>query len=544
MSLPRIRKDFKSIGRTTDNAIQFFDFDGKDYWIPRSICTLIKEKKDGVIVTIAAFKFEEITNIKVEPLTTAFASLGGEILPHHKTDCEIIESETYPLLKPQRKRVEQLVKSKYMALLCDAGTGKTLMSLTVAYSRVKTRLVDHIIVLCPASLQKQWKELAKKYFSDIEINVYSIHSASYADSLERIKTEFNNKKGAIQLIVDEVHLCRNQSAKRSRNIEKSFNADYCMILTGFPIERNAGDLFYQFGIMGREIIGCENYGQFQKSFLLLGGDDGEKVVAYRNTKELSERINPYIVRLTKKEVAPDLSEKHYHEVYFDMNENQLKAYRAINGLIGQYKFMPKNKQYQLGTFSQKLASGYSPTDTEIESIFGNLGKLGEGADNVARIGSIEFDKQNNRIKALQNLVDIIEGQIIIWCNYVDEMHAIKDILPIAEIINGENTSQRDALIDRFKNGDIKYLIISIAINEGFNLQCCHNEIFYSDNYSRTKAENAADRCHRIGQTKTVDIYKLIARNSLDERIKKVRERKALICNIFNNEDSNITSQES
>jgi SNF2 family DNA or RNA helicase len=533
MSLPRIRKDFKAIGRTSDNAIQFIDFDGKEYWVPRSICTLIKEKKDCVIATIAAFKFEEITNIKVEPLTSSFASLGGEILTHHKTDCKIIESETYPLLQPQRKRVEQLIKSKYMALLCDAGTGKTLMSLTVAYSRLKAGLINHIVILCPASLQKQWKQLSKEYFSDIEINVFSIHSASYTESLERIKSEYYNKIGNVQLIVDEVHLCRNQSAKRSRNIEKSFNAEYCMILTGFPIERNAGDLFYQFGIMGREILGCENYGQFQKSFLLLGGDDGEKVVAYQNTKELAERIASYIVRLKLKEVAPYLPEKHYHEVYFDMNANQLKAYQAINGLISQYKFMPKNKQYQLGTFSQKLAAGYSPTDTEIESIFGNLGKLGEGADNVSRIGSISFDLNNNRIKAFEKLVATISGQIVIWCNFIDEMHAINEILPYSAIINGEcDLKERDRLIDEFKLGSIKYLIISIAINEGFNLQCCNNEIFYSDNYSRTKAENAANRCHRIGQDKTVHIYKLIARNSLDERIKKVRERKQLICNIF------------
>jgi SNF2 family DNA or RNA helicase len=536
MSLPRIRKDFKAIGRTTDNAIQFIDFDGKEYWVPRSICTLIKEKQGSVIATIAAFKFEEITNIKVEPLTTTFATLGGKVMPHHQSDCKIVESLTTPLKQPQRKRVESLVKSKYMALLCDAGTGKTLMSLTVAYSRFKAGLVNKIVVLCPASLQKQWKELSKEYYPDIEINVYSIHSASYNDSLERIKKDYYSESCNIQLIVDEVHLCRNQSAKRSRNIEKSFKAEYCMILTGFPIERNAGDLFYQFGIMGREILGCENFGQFQKSFLLLGGDDGEKVVAYKNTKELAERINPYIVRLSKKEVAPELPEKHYHEVYFDMNQNQLKAYQAINGLIGQYKFLPKNKQYQLGTFSQKLSTGYTPTDSEIENIFGNLGKLGEAADNVSKIGGIQYDFQNNRIKALENLICKIEGQCIIWCNFVDEMHAIKQLLPNSEIINGENIKERDFFIDDFKNGKIKYLVISIAINEGFNLQCCNNEIFYSDNYSRTKAENAADRCHRIGQDKQVHIYKLIARNSIDERIKKVRERKSIICNIFENND--------
>ena len=544
MSLPRIRKDFKCILRQTYNAILFQDFDKKEYWVPKSVCTLIKEKKDCIIATLAVFKFEDITGIKSEPLTTQFASLGGAVLSHHRTDCPIIESETYPLLPAQKSRVFSGIKTKYVAFLCDAGTGKTLMSLTIAYSRLKANLIQHIIVLCPASLQKQWKELSESYFPNINIDVFSIHSASYEDSLKRIKAAYKSKSGNVQLIVDESHLCRNQSAKRSRNIEKSFNAEYCMILTGFPIERNAGDLFYQFGIMSREIIGCENYGQFQSKFLLLGGDDGETIVAYQNTKELAEHINPYIVRLTKKEVAPDLPDKRIHEIYFDMSANQLKGYQAINGLIGQYEFLPKEKRYQLGTFSQKLASGYVPTDDELLSIFGNLGKSREGKNNVSRIRNIKFVPENNRIKALEKLINEIGEQCIVWCNFTDEINAIHQLLPNSAVINGEvDLRTRDENITKFKAGKIKYLIISVAINEGFNLQICKHAIFYSDNYSRTKCENAADRIHRIGQSEQVHIWRLIARNSLDERIKKVRNRKDKICNIFNDEDSSFTGKE-
>lgn len=536
--LPRIRKDFKCIVRQTENAILFKDFDGKEYWIPRSICTLIKEKKDRIIATIAAFKFEEIENIKVEPLTTTFSSIGGGVLSHHQSECKLIESESFPLLPSQKERVLRALKSKYTAFLCDAGTGKTLMSLTVAYSRLKARLINEIIVVCPSSLQSQWKELSKSYFPDLEITVLSTHSASQEKSFERIKTDFLNIKGKKQLIIDESQLCQNQSAKRSRNIEKHFNADFCMILTAFPIERNAGDLFYQFGIMSRDIIGCKNYGQFQSNFILFGGSDGLQEVAYKNTKELSERINPYIVRLTKKEVVPDLPEKHYHSIYFDMNENQVKAYKAINNLMLQYKFLPKNKRYQLDVFSQKLASGYTPTDEEINGIFSNLGKLGEQADNVSRINTISFDKGNNRVKLLVETLKNIDGQAIIWCNFIDEINSIHSVLENSDCIFGEKSlNERNEIINNFKSGKLKYLIISIAINEGFNLQNCNNAVFYSENYSRKKSLNAEDRIHRIGQTKECNVYRFIARNSLDERIRKVRDRKEKICNIFNEDSS-------
>lgn len=534
--IPRIRHEFKGIISESPKAINFLGFDGKNYWIPRSICTLIKEKKNMVVATLAVFKFEEITGVSAEPLTTNFVSLGGEVMDRHKAkNCKLYESQTTPLLPAQRPRVEQALNSCYTAFLCEAGTGKTLMSLTVAYSRLKAGLVNNIVVMCPASLQQQWKDLASEYFPDICIDVFSIHSASYEESLERIKHKYYASGGITQLIVDEVHLCRNQSAKRSRNIEKSFAADYCMILTAFPIERNAGDLFYQFGIMDRAIIGEENYNQFQKKFLLLGGNDGETVVAYQNTEELAQRINPYIVRLTKKEVAPNLPAKQYHDVYFDMSENQLRAYSAINNLMAQYEWLPKNKSYQFGTLCQKLASGYVPTDAELESIFGNLGKLGDGATNVARIAGIGYDTDNARLRAFENVIEQIDGQAVIWCNYIDEMKAVKELLPNSEVINGENTRDRDKYIDQFKAGKLQYLIISVAINEGFNLQNASHAVFYSDTYSRTKAENAADRIHRIGQDKLCHIWRLMARRSLDERIKRVRERKDKVCNVFDSE---------
>ncbi len=122
----------------------------------------LKEKKGKIKVTLAVFKFEEITGIEVEPLETHFVSLGGAILPHHKAPpCDLVESESYPLLPKQKEQVQQHISSKYTAWLCEAGTGKTLCTLTIAYSRWRAGIVKHTFVLVPASLVKQWKDLIK-----------------------------------------------------------------------------------------------------------------------------------------------------------------------------------------------------------------------------------------------------------------------------------------------------------------------------------------------------------------------------------------------
>lgn len=543
MSLPRIRKDFKAIAKKTDKAICFLDFDGKEYWIPKSICTLIKEKKGKVIATLAAFKFEEITGVEVEPIETSFASLGGKILPNHKApECKVIESENFSLKTKQRELVQYHINSRYTAWLCDAGTGKTLCTLTIAYSRWKEGFISHTFILVPASLQKQWDELIKEYYPDFyAYTIRSIHSTSMDSSLERLQKDFNNHIGDVQLIIDESHLMRNQSARRSRNIEKYFKAKYVQIATAFPIERNAGDLFFQFGVMSREILGEKNYGAFQSKFLLLGGNDGEQIVAYQNTKELNRRISPYIARMTLADVHGSLLPIIYKNVYFELNTEQKEAYAALENLMIRLQeksnWIPVNKRYMINTFLLKLSSGYIPTREEIETTFKDLGKLGDSADNIRKIGNIAYNPHNNRIKALRKKLESIgNDQAIIWCSFVDEIKTLCQELPNSAAIHGEiDLKTRNGILDRFKKGNFQYLVISIAINEGFNLQNCRHAILYSDNYSRTKRENAIKRIHRIGQNTQVYVRRLLAEKSLDIRILEVGKRKDKICNIFDSE---------
>jgi len=80
MNIPRIRKDFRCILKETDNAILFQDFDKNEYWIPKSVCTLIKEKKDCIIATLAVFKFEEITGIKRKGLIDSGLAVDANTL--------------------------------------------------------------------------------------------------------------------------------------------------------------------------------------------------------------------------------------------------------------------------------------------------------------------------------------------------------------------------------------------------------------------------------------------------------------------------------
>jgi len=541
MSLPRIRKEFLKIKAESQKAICFVDFDKKEYWIPRSLVTLIKDKKDMVVVTLAAFKFEEITGIVPEAMDDVFISTGGIALEQHR--CEpvpLIESENMPLYAKQRELMQKALLVKHFALNCDTGTGKTLMSLTAAYSRWKAGLIDNIILLCPANIKSQWQTKVKEYYPDIKLHIFSIQSASFEKSFEKMKVNLVGIEGVNQVIIDESQMIKNLSALRTKRIDKLKGFDYVITCTATPIGRSAGDLFYQFSVKDRAIIGEENYNQFAKHFLLFGGQDGEKIVAYQNVKQLSERLAPYIFRLTKEEIRPDMPKKLHRKVYYDMDNRQQKAYNAINNFIfslqSKSKWLPKEKSYQLTSFLQKIASGFIPSEAELNTIFANLGTLGEAAENVAKIKDIVYAGENNRIVALHGILDEIpEERCIIFARYLAEIEAIVEHIPdCGKLVGGNSSKTIQKITDDFENGKYKHLVISHDMAAGLDFPYINETVFYSTTYDWLARYQAEDRMYRINRTGDCRVWDLIARKSIDERIQEVLEYKQDICNIFDN----------
>lgn len=547
MSIQKIRKDFKAILRESTKAILFQDFDGKEYWIPKSICTLIKQKQDTVIATLAAFKFEEITGIVPEDMATPFLSMGGRPLEPHRLHIPLVESVTTPLKLKQREQLQYAVKCRYNYFNWDAGTGKTLAALTLAKSYRVAGIVDKICVLCPASLQGQWEEKTKEYFPEMEILILSIEANSFSTSLPKMLAKFAGIKGRKHLICDEIHMIKNLSALRTKRIDKYYKADCVTGLTATSIGRNAGDLFYQYSLSDRQIIGEENFDAFAKHFLLFGGQDGDKVVALQNTKLLSERIAPYTFFLKKEEIRADMPKKHYHKVYYEMENRQRKAYAAINGLISQIQaktksgYIPKEKTYQITSFLQKISCGFIPDDHEIHSIFGNLGLLGEAAENVARIKEIGFQTENKRIKTVQSITDTIPNeQCIIWCSYRDELAALENIYcsfggGCRSFTGGMSIKKIQTTIKDFREEKFQYLIAMQQMGTGFDLPFVSHSIYSTTVFDWIKRLQSEDRINRINRTGDCHIYDVIARGSIDERIQQVLEYKEEITSVFNGE---------
>ncbi len=544
MSIPRIRKDFKSIAKETPKAILFRDFDGKEHWVPRSICTLVKEKKDKVVATLAVFKFEEITGIEVEDMKHSFVSMGGKPLDQHRIDSDfLIESNEKPLFEKQRETLlKHHVFCRYHALFWEAGTGKTIASLTLAATYYMRGFTDVVVILCPAHLQEQWKEAIEEAYPNLPYHIFSTQSSSFQKSLENFIVKYRAIEGRKHLIIDESHYLKNQSAKRSKNVLKYVQSDFTTLCTATPIGRNAGDLYYQFAVMDKGIMAEENFHNFEKHFLLLGGRDGEQVVALQNTKELAERISPYISFLSKVDIRPDMPKKWYERVEFELNQNQKKAISYINGLIYQIQaktksgYIPKEKSYQISSFLQKIASGFVPSEEELNKIFANLGTLGEMADNVNKIKDIQYQSNNNRLQKLKEVIAENPQPAIIWCKYIDEINEIKRALPNSkEMHGGTKMKERHRRCKQLRNGEIQYLIASIQLGSGIDLPEINLSINYSATWDLINRVQLEERTHRIVSDDDTKIIDLVAQNSIDERIHNVLKYKEEIADVFTGE---------
>lgn len=550
--LPKIRKDFSSIVKETPAAILFRDFDKKEYWVPRSLISLVKKKKDDngrayVCAVIAAFKFEDITGIKVEDMKKVFIPSGGVPRPEFTAAPVPVEwSRAVPFYYPgQIEAVKQGVGLKYHALFCDPRSGKTLISLTVANARLQAGMVDHVVIVCPASLQESWRRDIPFYFPSSDLSRYtvlSLHAMSFDSSMRKAVALFNAIAGRKQVIYDESHLIKNHGAKRTRNSDRYFSHDFAMALTGTEVERSLADTYHQYGIMSKEIIGAENYAQFAGKFMLYGGRDGEQVVAYQNTKQFGEMVSPLTSFLRLHELDPQIPPPLETTEYYDMSANQREAYKKVEQLISLFTdrngWMADAKRYQIDSLLAKISTGYIPDDGELSGIFGQLGKFGAGADNISRIKGILYDEQNERLNVLKNILQRYNEPAVIWCVYKDEVAAICKLLPEAGVIEGGMGAKKITQVEAdFKSGKYRYVICNEAMSLGFTLARANLVVFFNAGMSRTQRFQSIRRSMLLGKHEQVRVVDIVARNGFDVRVREILTHKEKIGKVFRNESS-------
>lgn len=414
----------------------------------------------------------------------------------------------------------------------EMGLGKTIQ--TLAFLRAqKTSSVGRdsvepprpALIVCPTSLVTNWQSEAQKFTPELKplilegpnraarfksIDASDIVITSYAllrRDIEELRTfQFSTA------VLDEAQHIKNPE---TQNAQSAFalNAKHRFVLTGTPMENSVRDLW---SIMNFTLPGYLGpHKDFRERYELPLARGAAPDVQRR----LSRRLQPFLLRRRKCDVAKDLPEKIEQIVPCDLTSSQRSAYdallREIQSGLGS---VSKDAKPNAGVQRMKMLTG--------------LLRLRQVCCDLRLVG-LEKEDPSAKLELLDELLgEAIDGEhrVLVFSQFVSMLHLVRDRLEERDLsycyLDG-STKQRQEEVNRFQNDPtIPVFLISLkAGGVGLNLSAADTVIHFDPWWNPAVEAQATDRAHRIGQTRVVTAYKLITRDTVEEKILKLQDKK-------------------
>lgn len=429
----------------------------------------------------------------------------------------------------------------------DMGLGKTIqvLSLILAYKESVKEEKKPIIVVCPSSLSLNWKAEIAKFASDITAIVISGSVVNRKEQIKQIPevdvviTSYDLLKRDIEIykeynyefryvIADEAQYMKNSNTQNAKAI-KSLNGRTRFALTGTPIENSLSELWSIFDFLMPGYL--FSYKKFKDNYEMPIVRDEDSVMM----NKLRMLIEPFILRRTKKEVLTELPDKTITILNNEMEEEQEKLYVSY---LAQAR---EELQEQIAL------QGLEKSSIQILAL---LTRLRQICCHPSLFLS-NYKGESSKLKQCIGLVkDAIESghKILLFSTYttmfdIIEKELKKEKISYFKLTGQTKVSQRVELVDEFnQNSDVKVFLISLkAGGTGLNLTGADMVIHYDPWWNLSAENQATDRAYRIGQKNNVQVYKLITKNSIEEKIYELQEKKAkLIDNVLDTKTSFIS----
>ena len=429
-----------------------------------------------------------------------------------------------------------------MAMLYDKGriNGALIIAPKGVYNNwfsqeIPTHLASHIqptMVLWTASTSKTKDKEYQSLFEtghDLHVLIMNVEALSTKKGLE-FATKFISCHETM-LAIDESTTIKNPTAKRTKSIlQLGKQAKYRRILTGSPVTKSPLDLYTQCGFLDSFLLGFDSFYAFRNRYANMidknfGGRRVQLIGSYKRLDELAEKLKIFSYRVLKEDCL-DLPEKVYIRREVDLTEEQLKAYSTM-------------KSAALALLNGKMATAPHVLTQMMRLHQITCGHLRNDDGTIT-------DIKNNRIKELVNLLEEVEGKVIIWANYVHDIkHIVKTISDefgedsIVQYYGAVSSEDRQKAIEKFQNPDSKarfFIGNPQTGGYGITLTAANTVVYYSNGYDLEKRLQSEDRAHRIGQTKSVTYVDFIAPKTVDEKIVKALRSKMNIANEIMDED--------
>ena len=467
--------------------------------------------------------------------------------------------------KPYNHQLIALEKSwaqKTYALFMEMGTGKSKVlvdNIAMLYDRGAVR---GALIVAPKGVYKNWNDIEipvhlpdhvehtkvmweanitkKKQLeldtlfdggTDLKILIMNVEAFSTNKGLDFAHSFLNIFMGKALIGIDESTTIKNPTAKRTKNILKIGNlASYRRILTGSPVTKSPLDLFSQCLFLDPYHLGYDSYYAYRSRYALMldrnfGGRKVQIVDSYRRLGELAEKLDSFSYRVLKEDCL-DLPPKVFTKRVVELTDEQDKIYAQMKqmalALLNDKVMSTVNVMTQLMRLHQVTCGTFKADDGTITPL------------------------KNNRLTALLDCLEEVEGKVIIWATYREDIKKIVETLKKAygeastvEYHGGVDTAYRQDHIAQFqdKTSPTRYFVGNPQTGGyGITLTAANTVIYYSNSYDLEKRLQSEDRAHRIGQTGSVTYVDLIAEGTIDENIVKALRSKINIANEIMGED--------
>lgn len=452
---------------------------------------------------------------------------------------------------------------------------------------MKAKTIRKAIVVAPVSVLRNWENEARKILRlccDVKIQVLSseitvynrkkrLHQALEAQSSQLVITSFglvaNNPDHFTQrvarrqvwdyVILDEAHKIKNPNTKNSKAIEMIAKSEKTrrLILTGTPIMNNLKELhaLFTFATSGK-VLGTQKEFQndFGKPIEAARSADADDLQVKRGDEamqELQKMIQPYFLQRTKAEyLAEALPPKHEYVLWTKLSPLQREMYteyiqsEIVSSLL---EGEAKSPMFAI-TWLQKLCGHPLLVEEKTSDSFGNFDKYDS---NQLMAASTKLEVMYNVVNAL-----IRKGhRTLIFSQFTKVLDIIEQILKgkfkLSRIDGGTKEKDRQKYVDEFNEpgSDIDIMLISTkAGGQGLTLTGADSCVVYDPSWNPSEDAQAVDRCYRLGQKKKVQVFRLIAAGTVEEKryekqIHKDGIRRAILTNSGNNTAKYFTKDE-
>ncbi len=507
------------LGKSSDGAIRFGKSQG---WLLDALLS----SQDAQVATDAGY----------DALRNRLGQVG-HAEPRHE-----VESFQGELRKYQREGLGWINALQELGLggclADDMGLGKTVQVLAeLEDRRASGSNGKPSLVVAPKSLVFNWEREAKRFAPDLRVMCYG--GPERGDLLAQMKdvqlviTTYGTLRRDIQelrevdfdyAILDEAQAIKNNSSQISKAV-RLLRSDHRLALSGTPIENHLGELWSIFEFLNPGMLGRST--SFKRLF---AGKRGDRL-SPEDRSRIAGALRPFLLRRRKEDVLPDLPEKSEQIIYCDLTKRQRTDYDELR------------EYYRASLLSAKEPFSSVPRIHVLEALL----RLRQASCHPALLDPTRIEEPSAKFEVLLPMLEELreEGhKALIFSQFTQHLGALRNLLDRNEFnytyLDGR-TRKREERVDEFQNNPkcTLFLISLKAGGHGLNLTAA-DYVFLLDPWWNPAAESQAiDRSHRIGQTRKVMAYRLISRDTTEEKVLDLQERKRSLANAILSRDNAV-----